>query len=323
MVSVKKGSHASFFGGMLLRRRSRKVRIGWIVLVLGLSLSAVTALSNMYSLVSMNFRGETKARLLRGSTPERTVENPNHHCPDLPERLSKLENQQPAKEYILSKAEVEDQLKIMVPNHVGTTGNQVFLCPAVDNAASAPPRCRGVVKIYRWKHVYHHVKRCHKILEPYGIVPNILFADDESKLMVEENLGRTISTSLLPEDFEGQLRRLLCIFRKEKIIHRDLNWQNVVVNEETGKVYLIDLGDAFVWTTDGHRENYMLRNLINLFNIWWKGKLKSAHSEFLFCLLLLCTIVSMLYSHQCLSLNLILPYDGYQDTMKWHKLMSW
>lgn len=274
MVSVNKSSRA--FDGGILRRRSRKLRIWWISIALVLLISVLRALSNVYSLVSMNFRGERKARLRGAKPPETTGNDPT--CPELPERLSKIEKQQSS---MLSKTEVEEQLKIMIPNHVGTTGNQVFLCPSVDASSQQQPWCRGVLKIYRWKHVYHHVKRCHKILEKYGIVPKILYADDESKTMVEENLGKTISSSLLPEDFETQLRRLLCIFRQEKMIHRDLNWQNVVVDEEIGKVYLIDLGDAFAWTSDGafHGENFMLRNLVNLFNIWWKGHDEMAQVE--------------------------------------------
>jgi hypothetical protein len=248
--------------GILLRRRTRRFRISLIVLVLIFLVSILQALSNVYALVFMNFQGLSARSRLRGTAPtpsSQKQQSKSKSCPQLPDRLAEITEKQSPVNY-LSTNEVDEQLKHMVPNRVGTTGNQVFLC---DGGVSLP--CRGVVKIYRWRHVYRHVKRCHKLLEGLGIVPRILFTDDDRKLMVEENLGRTISSSLLPPDFEVQLRRLLCILHNHKVIHRDLNWQNVVVDEQTGKVYLIDLGDAFVWG------NLMLRNVINLFNIWWKG----------------------------------------------------
>lgn len=158
----------------------------------------------------------------------------------------------------------------MKENKVGTTGTRVLFClPSLSSDT-----CHGVVKVYQSRPVCEHVKRCLKLLEPAGDVgARILYADEKTKpeTMAEENMGPSMSVSTWPEDYAIQLRRIVCILRKYSIIHRDLNWNNFVVDESTGRIYVIDLGDAFVWQGGmWNLQNYRRHNLVNLFNIWWK-----------------------------------------------------
>jgi serine/threonine-protein kinase RIO1 len=92
--------------------------------------------------------------------------------------------------------------------------------------------------------------------------------------MVEEDMGRvTMLNSPIPDDFDVQLRRIRCLLQHHQILHRDLTWQNLILNQDTGKLYVIDFGDAFVWngfSSWGGNNNWSSRNVENLFNIWWK-----------------------------------------------------
>jgi len=272
-------------------RPDRLFRITLIVLGVW---SMVQSIVNAFALASMNFKGETPGSFaLRGTATTTTTTTTSEHleCPALPERLQTMAMGRPPYSPVqLTKEEVDHQLQIMIPNKVGTTGNQVFVCPAnkqQKNSTAADDdttECRGVVKVYRSRAVYHHVKRCLLLLAEdttsYVTSP-ILYADDASATMVEANAGPAMSISTWPDDFEPQLRRIMCLLRRQHMIHRDLNWQNFVVDETTGRIYIIDFGDAFVWQSqpgDTEEEggawrnwqNYQRRNLVNLFNIWWK-----------------------------------------------------
>jgi hypothetical protein len=213
------------------------------------------------------FRNNIPFSNLRGGT---AILESDDTCPALPERLQHWGRLPPLAP--LTKRLVEQQLKVMKEITPGTTGNRILTCPGLHK------HCRGVAKVYRSKAVYHHVKRCLTLLKDAGIGARILYANDETATMVEEDMGRvTMLNSEIPDDFDVQLWRIRCLLRHHQILHRDLTWQNIIVNKYTGKLTVIDFGDAFVWQGYSwqermwrHWENYSRRNVENLFNIWWK-----------------------------------------------------
>jgi RIO-like serine/threonine protein kinase len=239
-----------------------------IVVAVSALWTILKTIANVYALVSMNFNGGS----LRGTTTSDVMKSSNGAatCPALPARLQALGTRPPAR--MLTREQIENQMTfIMKENKVGTTGNRVLVCPA----SRSSDKCQGVVKVYRSLAVCNHVKRCLKMLEHMAgdVGARLLYAGDNTKpnTMAEENMGPTMSISSWPDDYATQLRRIVCILRKHRIIHRDLNWQNFVVDETTGRIYVIDLGDAFVWQGGvWNLDNYKSRNLVNLFNIWWK-----------------------------------------------------
>lgn len=180
----------------------------------------------------------------------------------------------------LTKEQVEKQLPYMEKVKRGTTGNQIWICP---RPTPRGVRCYGVVKKFRSKAVYRHVKRCLTILHHTGFTPRIMYADDETSTLVEEDLGFvTMLNAPIPIDFDKQIRHIHCVLREHSIIHRDLTYPNFIIEPNTGKMKLIDFGDAFIW--DGgwtENQNYYQRNIENLFNLWWKYQDEQAHVEWL------------------------------------------
>jgi hypothetical protein len=213
----------------------------------------------------------------------------NHtKCPDLPDRLLHHHTDLVSPPLIpLTKEEVKRQRSLMIKARLGTMGDVVLACPdhhrsRVDSygrirtsysgsTSTHSQVCRGILKIYQSKVVYRHVKRCLTLLQGTGIAPRILYSDDATHTLVEEDQGwLTMRNSPIPVDFDQQLRRILCILRQHSIVHRDLTYPNIVIDEVTGKLSIIDMGDAFV-AIDGwyNWQNYNWRNLQNLWNIWW------------------------------------------------------
>jgi serine/threonine protein kinase len=179
----------------------------------------------------------------------------------------------------MTKEQMTKQLEDMEEITVGTTGNRILHCPS--HYTYGIP-CRGVLKVYRHTSVYQHVKRCLTLLETVGIGARILYADDATATMVEEDMGRvTMMNAPIPLDYDVQLRRIRCLLQEHSILHRDLNWRNFLVDKGTGKVTIIDFGDAFVWHGGGvwNRQNYSYRNVVNLFNIWWRSHDEDASLE--------------------------------------------
>jgi hypothetical protein len=267
---------------MATKRRLRLAAVGYIV----------CSMMRFYLLMSKNMQPPpfpsirnniTAAANLRGGGTAIILQS-DDTCPALPERLQHGGHLPPLAP--LTKRLVEKQLKFIKETTPGTTGNRILTCPPLHK------HCRGVTKVYRSKAVYHHVKRCLTLLQDAGIGARILYADDETATMVEEDMGRvTMLNSEIPDDFDVQLWRIRCLLRHHQILHRDLTWQNIIVNQFTGKLYVIDFGDAFVWQGFSwqerlwrHWENYSRRNVENLFNIWWKhydedGQLERLISE--------------------------------------------
>jgi serine/threonine protein kinase len=111
------------------------------------------------------------------------------------------------------------------------------------------------------------------LLKDTGIVPRLLYADDTTNTLVEEDKGwLSMRNSPIPLDFDQQLRRILCLLRQNRIVHRDMTYPNFVIDEITGMIYLIDFGDSFTWYGGWYEtQNCNWRNLQNLFTIWARG----------------------------------------------------
>jgi hypothetical protein len=219
-------------------------------------------------LVGLSFRlsenlGIDSPKQLRGGSTDQP--DTNSSCPALPLRIEKVRSFPPEP---LTKLEMEYQMQnFMDANEFGTTGNKIFTC-----RHHKVRFCRGVVKIYRSKHMYYQVKRCLTLLHNAGITSRILYADDEIGLMVEEDMGKvSMMNSQIPlDDYVDQLQRIQCILQQHSIIHRDYNFRNFVVNQATGKIMIIDFGDAVVWQGGlWNPENYNLRNVENVSTIFY------------------------------------------------------
>jgi tRNA A-37 threonylcarbamoyl transferase component Bud32 len=212
------------------------------------------------------------ALLIRGGKSRETIPKANFttSCPSLPGRLENITIPKPL--VPLSKEQLESQVvKHMILEEHGTTGSKILTCRRDVKLSSE--ECRGVLKIYRSKSIYRHVKRCLRLLEKSGMTSRILYTDDENKIMVEEDLGSlTMMNSPVPFDYAPQLRRIHCILQEHSIIHRDFNFRNFIVDPSTGYIRIIDFGDAVIWQgSSRNTENFQLRNLENLFSLWWKS----------------------------------------------------
>lgn len=167
----------------------------------------------------------------------------------------------------MTHEELQQQIALMIPVPNHTSRNLILHCPTSEQVEDGAPTCRGIVKVFRSETLYHHVKRCLMILEDSMITARILHADDETLTLVEEELGSaTLWDAPIPRDFDVQLLYIRCILLKHSIVHRDFTSANFVVHPNTGKLFVIDFSDAFIWDN----EWISPRNLINLFNIWWK-----------------------------------------------------
>jgi hypothetical protein len=183
-------------------------------------------------------------------------------CPQLPLLLA---NVRPEPLVPMTREELENQIEIMVPtNHTG--GNLVLQCPNLTEEHTTP--CRGVVKVFRSESTYQHVKRCLTILKDAEITARLLYSDEETLTLVEEEIAlSTLWEAPIPRNFDMQLIYIRCILLNYSVVHRDFTAPNFVVHPTTGKLYIIDFSDAFAWDDQWMSSG---RNLVNLFNIWWK-----------------------------------------------------
>jgi hypothetical protein len=272
-----------------------------VLLVLWCSFRSVW---NFHVLMEKNFGQEDKQqpavtlppRLRAGNIDATTLmtndNNQTAKCPNLPERLLHHHvDLLSLPVFPLTKDDVQSQMKLMIRNRLGTMGDIIMTCPDHHRSRVDPygrikttyadthtpqtssPICRGIVKHYKHRSVYDHVKRILTTLEHTGIVPRLLYSDDSSLTLVEEDKGfLTMRNSPIPVDFDVQLRRILCILRKHAIVHRDLTYPNFIIDEVTGMIYIIDFGDAVMWDNTNHGwlqwDNFNWRNLHNLFMIW-------------------------------------------------------
>lgn len=223
----------------------------------------LTAMFLVYFLVGLSFRLKINLTIVPPKGKLRGVQQTNATsssvCPPLPKRL---QHEKPLPLERMTKEEMENQIQnYMDQNEFGTTGNKILTCRQHNVHF-----CRGVVKIYRTKAMYFQVKRCLTMLENTGITSRILFADDETGTMVEEDMGEiTLMNSPVPWDYKEQMHRIQCILQQHAIIHRDFNFRNIIANQETGMIHIIDFGDAVVWQGGlWNPENYNWRNLQNV-----------------------------------------------------------
>ena len=231
-------------------------------------------------------------------------------CPSLPERLQNHHRHDGFVDEPLSMTHEQftAQLPLMSKPRFGTMGDSILMCHHKDHTTSSSrtsPTCYGVAKIYKSKTVYEHTKRCSMILAEEDFVPNLLYYNDTTQTIVEEDRGQlTMMNAAIPLDFDQQIRRMVCrLSTKYKIVHRDLYYPNFVIDPSTGFISLIDFGDAFVaasqtlaspkspteFATDSttaafmsfwrNGENWNRRNLINLFNIWLHSYDEQQHVE--------------------------------------------
>jgi serine/threonine protein kinase len=241
-------------------------------------------------------------------------------CPALPERLMNsyynygkhIIPQPSLVTLLLSNDEVDRQRLIMKKMKHGTMGDIILKCPqpssssasSSSSALSSSSSCRGILKVYKSNTVYQHVKYCLTLLKDSGIVPRILYSNDTTQTIVEEEKGQytmrsyysnlkkkhnhkksTSSIPKIPIDFDQQLSRILCILQQYSIIHRDITDANFIIDDDTGMISLIDFGDAYVaYDYDAaiipsllsllSTNNYNWRNIQNLFMIWWNNYLE-------------------------------------------------
>ncbi|OEU19353.1 hypothetical protein FRACYDRAFT_235400 [Fragilariopsis cylindrus CCMP1102] len=224
-------------------------------------------------------------------------------CPPLPDRLMNSYHNYgkhiippPSLEaLLLSTEDVDRQKLIMRKMKHGTMGDSILKCPSL--SLSLPlslSSCRGILKVYQSNTVYQHVKFCLTLLQDTGIVPRILYSNDTTQTIVEEEKGQytmrsyysTKSTSTIfkiPIDFDQQLRRILCILQQHSLIHRDITDANFMIDDETGMISIIDFGDAaYVAAYDEPSANanyYNWRNRQNLWMIWWNNYLETQRME--------------------------------------------
>ncbi|KAG7349734.1 phosphotransferase enzyme family protein [Nitzschia inconspicua] len=217
-------------------------------------------------------------------------------CPALPDRLLHHHADLLSPPLLpLTHQDVQQQMKLRKRDRMGTMGDSILLCPSHFRSRVDPngrirtiendplmKSCRGIMKQYQSPAVYRHVKRCLTLLNGTGIAPRLLYSDDATLTLVEEDKGfLTMRNSPIPVDFDQQLRRILCILRHYSIVHRDLTYPNFVIDEVTGMLYIIDFGDSHVGAGANERagDYWNWRNVQNLFNIWWNSYDEEARME--------------------------------------------
>jgi len=166
-----------------------------------------------------------------------------HTCPNWPRSrdtgIVTLANRSPV--VSMTKSELQAQIPHMQPTRLGTTGNQVLRCRKDVSSTTTP--CRGVVKIYSQHRVYHHVKRIYQKIEEdqrnkselvFVYAPRMLYFDDATHTMVEEDLGppMRLAKNKLPSDWEIQIRLLHCaLLLQHSLLHRDWTDVNILISK--------------------------------------------------------------------------------------------
>ena len=122
----------------------------------------------------------------------------------------------------MSHEHLMGQMTRMAKTRFGTMGDTIMMCHRNDHtttSAKTSPSCYGVVKIFRFKSVYDHTKRCLTMLHDEDFVPNLLYSNDTTLTIVEEDRGQlTMMNSPVPIDFDVQLR-YVCHFPRAAILH--------------------------------------------------------------------------------------------------------
>jgi hypothetical protein len=209
------------------------------------------------------------ARENSSETGQEEYETEGAACPELPERLRRMmgtAGQQHYHQHLpsstpLSKQEFQSQWKIMVPDTIGSNNDpqhvdppntpQVFVCPpptTQGNNNSTFSSCRGVALVYSSRAAFDHVQNCITILQGedgqatgHGILgSHLLYADRATRMLVVAPFGRSLRYSSWPDDYEVQLRRLVCLLYQQHGMEFVLewNWHSFVADETTGRLYL-------------------------------------------------------------------------------------
>ncbi len=248
--------HGHFRLGCRLVRSYLQRILGLCIALLVLSYHAFC----FYQLMQKNLMGTGFQIELKDNLVDRAT-----GCPALAVRFTHFHSEPLVP---MTRQELEHQIELMVPISNHTSSNLILQCPRPDQNNDDSPPCRGILKVFRSEVMYRHVKRCLKILQDSVITSRILYSDDHTMTLVEEELASaTLWDAPIPRDFDVQLLYIRCILLKHSIVHRDFTAANFMVHQNTGKVYVIDFSDAFIWDDEWTSSS---RNLINLFNIWWK-----------------------------------------------------
>ncbi len=83
---------------------------------------------------------------------------------------------------------------------------------------------------------------CLNKLSKYNIVPKLLKVDKKNNTIYLENVGKRINRKNIPKNWKTQLIKILNIFHKEGIQHRDLKLDEILVKE--GQIKIVDFGAA-------------------------------------------------------------------------------
>jgi serine/threonine protein kinase len=299
------------FPSIICNNMTMMTAIAIIILLL-----ARRSTSNLHHLINKNLglqqRGDVLSNSRHNNTTTTTTAllrkrrqhfNATIICPSLPDRLmNSYDNygkhiipQRSLDALLLSNDEVDRQRLIMKKMKHGTMGDIILKCPS-STLISLPSSCRGILKVYKSNTVYQHVKYCLTLLKDTGIVPRILYSNDTTQTIVEEEKGqytmrsyysksnlkknhkhkKSTTSPTIPIDFDQQLRRILCLLQQYSVIHRDITDANFIIDDDTGMMSIIDFGDAYVVYESA---NYNWRNIQNLFMIWWNNYLENQRME--------------------------------------------
>ena len=83
---------------------------------------------------------------------------------------------------------------------------------------------------------------CLNKLSKYNIVPKLLKVDKINNTIYLENVGERINRKNIPKNWKAQLIKILNIFHKEGIQHRDLKLDEILVKK--GQIKIVDFGAA-------------------------------------------------------------------------------
>ena len=90
------------------------------------------------------------------------------------------------------------------------------------------------------------------LLESYDICPKIIEKNENSLILTD--CGETLCPLNIPENWKDQITNIFEIFKKEKIYHNDIKFENFTV--KNGNIYIIDFG----WTSQ-HSPSYPYLNI--------------------------------------------------------------
>ena len=103
-----------------------------------------------------------------------------------------------------------------------------------------------VKKVYskkNFKKLEHEIYFLNKLYK-YNIVPKLLKIDYKNRSIYLENIGERINSKNAPRDWKEQLIKILDIFKNERIQHRDLKIDEILVCKS--KIKIIDFAESKV-----------------------------------------------------------------------------